>query len=285
MSVFGQLREAVGKLNPSEVRAQAEQPLVIRLRAGSEAAYDSLFRLLLPDSLSAERRRRSSSSIYLDGEPNRPSHIDISIVERGEMASPNDFVYTPGRESMLINEILNQRPHLDLALARTFPAFREEVTRRTIHKVSGENAMFSIATAIPNIAPYLGLVWSPAEFASDTAFLTLNQIRMIFMLGAASDRVAGYSEQKSEVASIITGAFGWRAVARELAGKIPAGGGIIPKAAIAYAGTWVVGASIERLYRIGYGYTRAERKQAYSEAFDRGKEVASAVVKKFRKAG
>jgi hypothetical protein len=145
--------------------------------------------------------------------------------------------------------------------------------------------MFSIATSIPNIAPYLGLIWSPAEFASDTAFLTLNQIRMIFMLGAASDRVAGYSEQKSEIASVITGAFGWRAVARELAGKIPAGAGIIPKAAIAYAGTWVVGSSIERLYRIGYGYTRAERKQAYSEAFDRGKEVASAVVRKFRKAG
>ena len=47
------------------------------------------------------------------------------------------------------------------------------------------------------------------------------------------------------------GAFGWRALARELVGKIPMGGGLIPKAAIAYAGTRVVGLSLERLYRIG----------------------------------
>ena len=42
----------------------------------------------------------------------------------------------------------------------------------------------------------------------------------------------GYGEQKTEVASITAGAFGWRAVARELAGKIPLGGGLVPKAAI-----------------------------------------------------
>jgi len=52
---------------------------------------------------------------------------------------------------------------------------------------------------------------------------------------------SGVFERAAEILSIVGGAFGWRALARELAGKIPFGGGIIPKGAIAYAGTYVVG--------------------------------------------
>lgn len=283
MSILRQLREAAGKLNPNEVRSAAEVPLVVKLRAGSEIGYDAMFRFLMPDSLSAEKRRRLASSLYLEGEPNPPAHIDLSIVFHGTPATPDDFIFIPGREKTLVREILDRKPALSLPLARRFPPFRDEVSHRTIQTVSSENAMFSLATALPNIAPFIGFVWSPGEFASDTAFLTLNQIRLIFQLGAASDRAVGYTEQKSEIASVVTGAFGWRAIARELTGKIPAGGGLIPKAAIAFAGTWVVGASIERLYRIGYGYTRAERSAAYGEAFERGKEIASGLLARLRK--
>jgi hypothetical protein len=60
------------------------------------------------------------------------------------------------------------------------------------------------------------------------------------------------------------------------------GGGLIPKAAIAYAGTYVLGQSLERLYRSGYAYSRAERKAAYVDAFDRGKAIVSAVVKRLK---
>jgi len=74
------------------------------------------------------------------------------------------------------------------------------------------------------------------------------------------------------------GAFGWRALARELVGKIPMGGGLIPKAAIAYAGTRVAGLSIERYYRIGATYTREERRLAYEDALERGKKLASSVI-------
>ncbi len=68
------------------------------------------------------------------------------------------------------------------------------------------------------------------------------------MLAAASDRVIGYREQRSEIASVIAGVFGWRALARELVGKIPFGGGLIPKAGISYAATLAVGMSLERLW-------------------------------------
>jgi hypothetical protein len=282
VNILGQLRQAAAKLNPNEVREAAERRPAILLRARSEMAYDAMFRFLLPASLSEAKRQRITECIFLEGETPKPARFDLTLVEHGLPAAPGEFVYSREREEKLVREVLDHDESVGLPLARCFPAFRPEVTSRTIQTIAVENAVFSVATALPNIAPYLGLVWTPGEFASDTAFLTLNQIRMLFLLGGASDRAVGYGEQKSEIASLVAGAFGWRAVARELAGKIPLGGGLIPKAAIAFAGTWVVGSSVERLYRVGYGYTRAERSSAYGEAFERGKQVAAAVIDKWR---
>jgi hypothetical protein len=105
---------------------------------------------------------------------------------------------------------------------------------------------------------------------------------MAFQLAAVSDRPIGYREQKSEVASIIAGAFGWRALARELIGKVPFGGGLIPKAGIAYAATFAIGLSLERLYRLGYGFTRDERKAVYEEALEHGKQIAGMLLDSVR---
>lgn len=192
--------------------------------------------------------------------------------------SERGFYFDPEKPGLMVRAILTKHEDLSLALARNYPAFRAEVIRRSIHTVARENALFSVATALPNVAPLLGLGWAVGEFASDTAVLTANQIRLAFLLAAASDRPVGYGEQKGEIASIIAGAFGWRAIARELVGKIPLGGGLIPKAAVAYAGTYVLGQSFERLYRMGYAYTREERRSAFGEAFERGKAIVTAVV-------
>jgi hypothetical protein len=143
--------------------------------------------------------------------------------------------------------------------------------------------MFCLATALPDIVPSLASIpWAAGEFGSDAAFLTMNQIRMAFQIAAASDRTVGYREQKSEIASIIAGAFGWRALARELVGKVPFGGGLIPKAGIAYAGTFAVGVSLERLYRLGYGFTRTERRAVYEEAYEHGRQIAGMLLDSLR---
>ena len=164
-----------------------------------------------------------------------------------------------------------------------FKPFRAEYAHRTVHAVSKENALFSLMTALPNVLPGLAqLPWAFGEFASDTAVLTANQIRMAFLLAAASDREVGYAEQRNEIGTIVAGAWGWRTLARELVGKIPLGGGLIPKAAIAYAGTYVVGESLDRFYRLGYGLTRKERKEAYNKAFARGRQVATILMERIK---
>src|SRR5258708_11630975 len=101
----------------------------------------------------------------------------------------------------------------------------------------------------------------------------MTQLRMALMRAGAHDHPIGYREQKSQIAGVIAGAFGWRAIARELVSKIPFGGGVIGKAGISYGGTWVVGRSLERLYRVGSHLTPIERKQFYEEGMQRGKHV------------
>jgi oxalate decarboxylase/phosphoglucose isomerase-like protein (cupin superfamily) len=100
---------------------------------------------------------------------------------------------------------------------------------------------------------------------------------MAFLIAAACGKKVGYSERAAEILSIVGGAFGWRALARELAGKIPFGGGIIPKGAIAYAGTYVVGKGLEHYHHAGKAYTRAQREEVYQAALERGKAIVAAV--------
>lgn len=281
--ILTQVRQAISNLNPREVREQADRRLDIGVFGTREEFFPELERFLLPATLSVDKRRQAAQSVRRGRSGDKP--FPIEIYELGMDRSAHGVYFDPARPHQLVKEILARHEDLHLSLARHFPPFREEVCKRATHAVSRENALFSIATAIPNIAPLLGLGWAVGEFASDAAVLTANQIRLAFLLAAASDRPVGYSEQKGEVASIIAGAFGWRAIARELVGKIPLGGGLIPKAAVAYAGTYVLGQSLDRLYKMGYGFSRAERKAAYVDAFDRGKAIVSAVVDKVTKAG
>lgn len=276
MSILTQVRQAISHLNPSEVRENAERPFRIGLFAAHDSFFPAFEEFLLPKTLSVEKRRAAARHCFRASHHQGP--YDLEIYELGLPRSESGFYFDPARPDLMVRAILAKHQPLALALARNYPAFRSEVIRQSIHTVARENALFSVATALPNVAPLLGLGWAVGEFASDTAVLTANQIRLAFLLAAASDRPVGYGEQKGEIASIIAGAFGWRAIARELVGKIPLGGGLIPKAAIAYAGTYVLGQSFERLYRLGYAYTRDERRSAFGEAFERGKAIVTAVV-------
>lgn len=261
-----------------------ERPLRVGLRAESNDAYVAMARFLLPKPVSQARRLELEQIVFRAGQAGAPDEFHLEICEEGVPVPRGAFVFNRRNPAQTRDRILAEREDLGLVLSRFFPPFRASVTELVIRSVSRENAWFSILTALPDVAPaFANLPWAVSEYASDTAFLTMNQLRMAFLLAAASDRPIGYREQKGEVASILAGAFGWRALARQLIAKIPFGGGLVPKAAIAYAGTYVVGRSLERLYRLGHGYSRAERKSIYAEAFERGKEVGAELVAAVRR--
>ena len=273
MKLFKHIQEAISTLDPAEVREHADRPVRLLLY-GEGLDFYELRSFLSPSNLS-EGRRAELDRILVHARPGQePEYPHDIAISAGEGYVPDAFVFSPRHPERLIRDILHERPDLAIPLARHIQPFRAPVSHRIIKKISKENALFALATAIPDIVPLLSLPWAIGEFASDTAILAANQIRMAFFLAAASDRDIGYREQRGEVASIMLGAFGWRALARELVGKIPMGGGLLPKAAIAYAATQVEGLSLERYYRIGATYTRRERRAAYGDALERGKTLA-----------
>jgi hypothetical protein len=287
IQVFQHVKDAIRNLDPEDIRKHTERPLRLLLYADNERQYRDMEDYLLPRDLSAAKRAQVRRLIYRGSEGAVPSKGDLEIYfDRSHDLDTGDsdvFGFDPATPGATVNAILHRRADLAVPLALHVLPFREEVSRRMVKKIAKENALFSLATALPDIVPFISLPWAIGEFASDTAFLTANQIRMAFLLAAANDRDIGYREQRGEIASIILGAFGWRALARELVGKIPWGGGLVPKAAIAYAGTRVVGMSLERYYRLGKAYTRAERRLAYEDALERGKHLVGGLIEGFQR--
>lgn len=280
INLFHTVKDALAHLDPHEVREEANRPLRVGLFANSEKAYRQMEVYFAPATLSADRRLEVAQvierALYKPGEAG-PGY-EIQIFSEEMRPSKDGFTFYLDNPERTVNEILKSHSSLAIKLARHLEPFQKPVAGHIIRRIAKENALFSLATAIPDVLPFVSLPWAIGEFASDTAVLTANQIRMAFLLAAAADREVGYREQRSEIATIVLGAFGWRAIARELVGKIPFGGGLIPKAAVAYAGTRVAGLSLERYYRIGYHYTREERRVAFEDALARGRTIAGTIL-------
>ena len=266
-------------LRPDEVRKRAEQPVTFGLVSADDWGYSQIENLLLPDTMDRRLRLERAGQVHRAGEPNAPEKVDIVIYQAGIPRNDGVFTFRPGDPDHSIHEILKERDELALPLARQFPVFRKPVVEDIIQSVARENALFAITTALPNVVPNLiELPWLFGEFASDTVFLTANQIRMAFVIGAASGRSIGLSNQKAEIASLAAGAFGWRALARELASLIPLGEGLIPKGAIAYAATFLIGKGLEHLYSANVPYTREQSVNTYKQALERGRSMLKSLA-------
>jgi hypothetical protein len=276
------IKKALGTLNSKQVREMSERPVRVAMHAASQETYQRMENFFLRD-LSPARRRQSA--VLLTRAPLVPGApaVDIQVYDEGVIAPQGALVFRPDHSQLFVAKTLATHPDWGVALAKSFLPFRRPFIERTISRIARENMLFSLTTALPDVIPtVIELPWAIAEFASDTAFLTMNQVRMAFLIAGASDREVGYMEQKSEIAMVIGSAFGWRALARQLVGKIPFGGGLIAKAAVAYAGTKVLGLSLDHYYSIGFTYTREERDRLYADAFRQGKQAATKILRYLR---
>src|SRR4051795_5707946 len=272
------IKKALTSLNPNQVRELTSKPVHVTLHAPNDSAYRDMEDYLLQD-LRPVRRRESAQLISRGDRTVAMPGQELVVYHRGSLVPSDALVFNPAEPEDLIRSALHRYPDSGVPLSRAFFPFRNPFIKQVISKTSRENTLFSLTTALPDVIPsVIELPWAVAEFASDTAFLTMNQVKMAFMIAAASDREIGYREQKSEIATVIGSAFGWRALAKQLVGKIPFGGGLIGKAAVAYAGTKVLGLSLDHFYSIGFTYSRAERDRIYADAFRQGKKVAFKIL-------
>ena len=279
LKVIKQARAAFALLNPEEVRHRVNRAVTFGLVAADDHSYGQMEEFLIPPNAPAEQREDLSRLVFRAGDRDVPDKVDLVLYQDGIPGPQGTYMFHRDQPEKVISDIVRENEDLALALARRYPAFRKPVLRRTIQSIARENAFFAVATALPDVIPsLLELPWAFGEFASDTAFMTANQVRMAFLIAAACGKEVGYTQQKAEIAGITAGAFGWRAIARELAGKIPFGGGLIPKGAIAYAVTYCIGKGLARVHQSGKPYSRAERREVYQQAFARGKTVAQAIT-------
>lgn len=284
MPVLKQISHAMKTLNPTEVRAMADRDVHVGVLAADDDVAAEIFSYLLPSEFSEERVRQAGRRIVRVSSEADFAACTVGFAERGVPHPENFYRFQPSNPLAAVQEILDEHEEDALALARWFPPFRDEVIERTIWKICKENSMFTVATAVPNVVPSVfTLPWAAGEFASDTAFLTMNQVRMAFLLAAASDHDIGYAEQRAQIGSIIAAAFGWRALARQLAGKIPAGGGLVSKGLVSFAGTYAVGKGLEKFFRVGQGLTRDERRRHYDDAVRRGRDAVTEIVDRVRR--
>jgi hypothetical protein len=274
-----QARVALSHLNPAEVRSDAARPVRVGLIAATEYRYAAMEEALVPAAADQEDRMRGMSAIFRGGDPDAPATVDLVLYDEGIPAPKGAYVLYAQDLAATLEAILHDEASFELPLARQFPGLRSHVVDRIVQAIARENALFAFATALPDVIPSLvEIPWAFGEWATDTAFLTANQIRMAFMISAACGQEAGFARQKLQILSIVGGAFGWRAIARELAGKIPLGGGLIAKAAIAYAGTFVVGKGLELLHRGQAGFSHEAKRSMYRDALERGREIARSLM-------
>jgi hypothetical protein len=284
LQIAKQARAAFSLLNPHAVRGLAQRPVHFGLISSTPAGFADMENFLIPPSLAGQAPVERYGLVHRADDPNPPGEVDFVLCEEGLIGlyeeSPGiACVFYRDDPRRTIAGILASNEDMAVALARQFPVFRHAVVERIIHSIARENALFAVATALPDVVPNLvELPWALGEWASDTAFLTANQFRMAFLIAAACGCRAGFADQKGQILSIAAGAFGWRAIARELAGKIPFGGGIIPKGAIAYAGTYVVGKALERWHHSQARLARAERRKLYLTALERGRSVVRDLI-------
>ena len=282
LNVLKDIRKIYAGLNPEAIRLEAARDIQVGLMASDSETYRRMETFLAPAGSDIQALRAVSSAAGTN--PSEASQrYDFVLCEEGIPVPRNGYVFESDETGSLARLILDENPTLELALARTFPLFRDAAASRILYRVARENALFALVTALPNVVPSLfDIPWAVGEFATDTAFLTMNQIRMTLHLAAIHGRPVGFAEQKIELGTIVAGAFGWRALARELVGKIPLGGGLIPKAAVAFAGTYVVGLGLDKFNRTGSGMSRRQNKEAWATAFEHGKKVAGDLTAEVR---
>jgi uncharacterized protein (DUF697 family) len=248
------------------VRREAEAPL-LAVVVGSPQCRTELLSELFPEGVPA-----GTPGILLDDTLSVPPPSGINFVLDAGGAPPAEFegvrvyrVEEIGDIATTLERVLDDQPHLALALARHFPAYRQIVCDRIIRDTANANAEFAMINALPSLAPLLGLL-IPTAAVSDMLMLAKNQAFMLYRLAAAHGLPLDMKSRSRDLAPLLGNAFGWRAVAREVVGFVPGGVGLVARGAIAYSGTMALGRALDRAYRRRTPVSSADIRRYYAES-------------------
>ena len=173
--------------------------------------------------------------------------------------------------------MMELRPDIAVALGRRFPGLRRAAAGWVIKSVALANLQFSMLSAVPGILPITAPFLPGSSFA-DLIILTKNQTMMVLRIGAIYGQRPGITTQVKEILSTVGAAFGWRTVARQAAGWVPAGAGVVLKGIIAWSGTVAVGKVAEAYYLRGVKPAASDVRAASTEADNEAKDIATSIA-------
>jgi uncharacterized protein (DUF697 family) len=176
----------------------------------------------------------------------------------------------------LLGALVRSAPEAMLPLGRRYPALRDAVARHLIRDTARANAQFAALSSLPASIPLIGGVVGDV---ADMLVLTKNQVLLLFKLAGLYGRdLALGAELIAEVLPVVGGGFVWRTAARTLVGLLPPAISLLPKAVVAYTGTYVVGETARYYYLYGRRPPKEQVRQLQAE----GQRLAQSVLARLR---
>ncbi len=164
-------------------------------------------------------------------------------------------------------------PEQEVLLGYHFPGLRPALVRQLIRQTSVANASYAAATGVAELVPVLLIPGNVADFV----ILTKNQMLMAYKIALLMGRDVSLQDMVAELIGILGGGFLWRETARRLVGFLP-GWGLIPKVAVAYAGTYLIGEATFTWYAYGTRLSAKQMKRLYARALEEGREITTRIT-------
>lgn len=174
--------------------------------------------------------------------------------------------------------VLELLPERHMALGRQFPLFRGAVAHRLINESCFSNAVYSFSTGVAEVVPIFDI---PLNI-TDMVVLTKAQAFLAYKLGLSLGFSTRWQDYVVEFGSVVGGGFVWRQLSRLLIGLVPVWG-IVPKVAIAYSGTYVVGHAILQWYLTGRQISTQQMRVLYKQGLLNGKAIAQNMASRLRR--
>jgi uncharacterized protein (DUF697 family) len=172
---------------------------------------------------------------------------------------------------------------IEIAVGRRLPALRETVAAKLTRDAALNALKVAGASAVVDHIPLLGVVIGAFASAGDMMAITGIQMMLMLQIGATYGKDPDLAHVW-ELLPIVGGGLGWRALSRELSGFIPVAGVFI-KAAIAYAGTVVVGEGARVYFQHGRHMSAADGAKLYEDAKSSAMTFTRETVARLRRNG
>ncbi|HEY5257760.1 MAG TPA: hypothetical protein VIJ12_05210 [Candidatus Baltobacteraceae bacterium] len=176
--------------------------------------------------------------------------------------------------------IVTRCKNVEIAVGRRLPAMRETVAAQLTRDAANTALKVALASAVVDHIPVVGIVLGAFASAGDMVAITGIQMMLLLHIEATYGRDPDV-QRMWQLLPVIGGGFGWRTIARELAGFVPVAG-IAIKGAIAYAGTIVVGEGVTFLHEHGRHMNKAQAAQLYARTKDDAMTFARQLIGKLK---